>query len=139
MRALTIFLSIFLIFSQYYCNGSLSLYSDLDVKNYAHGYWKAVDGDINVNNVEPIVFYNWYAIDTRSGSDSISVTWDNGRDCTKSPAIMIGNLIVFSANGYNVKIEINMNKKANAYFNSSTKSYQKTLTKLRDDPNVLCI
>ena len=98
-----------------------------------------MSGDINVNGEEALIHYNWYAIDADSDNDSVSVTWDDGRICTRSPAIINGNTIEFSAVGFDVKIEIDMNNGADASFKSLEKSYQKKLNKRRDDPTVLCL
>ena len=139
MKNLVILCSVFLLFSQNCSKDSSLLDSNAEIKNYAHGYWEAVSGDINVNGEEALIQYSWYAIDTDSDKDSISVTWDDGRACTRSPAIINGNTIEFSAVSFDVKIEIDMNNGANASFKSLEKSYQKKLNKRRDDPTVLCL
>ncbi len=138
MKVLVIFCSVLLLFFHFCSKDSSPIYSTAAFKNYAHGYWEAVSGDISVNKEEAIIIYNWYAIDTATDNDSVTVTWDDGRACTKSPAIMKGNIIEFSEQGYDVRIEIDMNNGADASFKSLNKSYLKRLIKRRNDPTVLC-
>jgi len=117
---------------------STPTYSTAIFKIHAHGYWEAVSGDISVNNVDAIIHYNWYALNTANDGNSVSVTWDDGRACTRSPAQIEGNIVQFSAQGFDVKIEIDSNNEAVVNFKSASKSYQKKLNRTRNDPTVLC-
>ena len=105
---------------------------------WAHGFWEATSGDIEISNEIGLISYNWYAIDTSSKGDNIFVTWDDGIACTKSSAYMKNNIIEMSVYNVKAEFEIKSNKEAIAYFISNGNSYKKGLTKIRNSPDVLC-
>jgi len=140
MKILLILFPVYMLFLQSCSKDFSPTYTESDIKNYAQGYWEAVSGDINLKiSEESIIIYNWYAIETSSKSDSVIVTWDDGKTCTKSTAFIEGEIIKFSAQGFDVQIKIEMNNGANASFKSLEKSYSKKLNKVRNDPTVLCL
>jgi len=107
-------------------------------KDFAHGYWEAVSGDTLVLGEIGLIHYNWYAIDTKSDNDSVYVTWDDGRGCTKTGALMIWNIIEMQVNEIHAKFIIKGDKEASVIFQTNENLYQKQLLKIRDDPSVLC-
>ncbi|MBN2031416.1 hypothetical protein JW824_14375 [bacterium] len=112
--------------------------SSSQYKDYAHGFWEAARGDIEVTNEIGLIVYNWYAIDTKSNGDSLYVTWDDGIACTKTSAIMKENMIEMQVNEIHAKFIIIDEKEAFVIFKTDENIYQKQLLKVRDDPSVLC-
>lgn len=112
--------------------------SSSEYKEFAHGYWKAVSGDTSVSGEIGLIVYNWYAIDTESNSDSVYVTWDDGLACTKTGGIMNDGTIEMSIYGIKTIFIIKSDIEASVTFKTNNDLYEKQLSKLRDDPRVLC-
>ncbi len=108
-------------------------------KDFAHGYWEAVSGDTQVSGEIGLISYNSYAIDTKSNGDSVYVTWDDGRLCTKTGAVMIRNIIEMQVNEIHAEFIIKNDKEASVIFQTKENLYRKQLLKIRDDPFVLCL
>ncbi len=112
--------------------------SSSQYREIAHGFWKAVGGDTLVTGEIGLIVYDWYAIDTKSKSYLVYVTWDDGLACTKTGAIIIDNTIVMSVFGIKTKFIIKSDKEASVTFKTNGRLYEKQLLKLRNDPRVLC-
>jgi len=121
--------------------------SSSQYKDFAHGFWEAVSGDTLVTGEIGLIVYNWYAIDTKSNTDSVFVTWDDGIICTKTSALMKENIIEMVvneihnerlANGIHTKFTFKSDKEAFVTFKTTENLYEKQLLKIRKDPSVLC-
>jgi len=85
-----------------------------------------------------LISYNWYAIDTKSNSDSVYVTWDDGIACTKTSALMKENIIEMVVNEIHTKFTFKSDKEASVTFKTKENLYEKQLLKIRNDPSILC-
>ena len=110
----------------------------IDYRSWARGFWWAVRGDTEISSGCGLFVYNWYAIETNTGSDSVIVTWDDGLACTRTPGTMYGNRITIEDCGVIALFEIHSDCKATSTFQTEDRTYTKTLQKERDDPFVWC-
>ena len=117
----------------YYCGKNPV--SPEQYRSWAHGYWKATSGNLNVTNEIGLIAYNFYGIDTKSKDDDVIVIWDNGVTCVFSSAYMKDNSIELQVYDVTAKFEIKNNIEAIAYFTSNDNSYVKGLTKIGDNPH----
>jgi hypothetical protein len=105
----------------------------------ARGYWEAVPQNREpVGKPGDIFYYDWYAIDTDL-SDSATITWDNGHNCTWSPATWEGNEIRVTVGGVETVLVVHDATNAAVTFRQGDKTYTKQLQKKRDDPFVICM
>lgn len=112
--------------------------SSSQYQDFAHGFWEAVSGTTLVTGEIGLITYNWYAIDTKSKSDSVYVIWDDGIACTKKSALMKENVIEIIVNEIHAKFTFNSDKEASVTFKTDKNRYEKQLLKIRNDPTVLC-
>lgn len=114
------------------------LTESVDYRSWARGYWRAVRADTEISSGCGLFGYNWYAIETNTGSDSVIVVWDDGLACTHTPGTMYGNRITIEDCGVTALFEIQSDCKATSTFQAEDKTYSKTLKKERNDPTVRC-
>ncbi len=106
--------------------------------SWAHGFWEAIGGETQITGEIGLICYNWYAIETNTGSDSVSVTWDDGIACTTTAGTMHENRIHIEVGNVKADFEMHSELDATATFRTEDGTYTKNLEKKRDDPSVLC-
>jgi hypothetical protein len=122
----------------------LTLYLSCDAEssiNYlqaASGFWEAVSVDPEISSGPAVVVYNWYAISTTEYDDSVQVTWDDGRACTRTMAWIKGNEIYLVVGLVEGLYTIEDEKHATVNFHWDEGTCMKSLEKTKDDPNVYC-
>ncbi len=109
-------------------------------KAMVRGMWQATSRDIANRSDPDLIFYNWYSFSPTSDSDSIFVTYDNGRACTSAPGQMFwrGRILVKSE-GVTAIFAVESNQRMSASFRWNGKTYTKRLEKMRDDPIESCL
>lgn len=119
----------------------ISCADDESVINYrkaARGFWEAISEDLNICSGPAIAYYNWYAIDTTAYADSVAVTWDDGRACTTTIAVIVDDEIFVVVDVVEGVFKIHDNENATVTFQWGEGSCVKSLEKIRDDPQVFC-
>ena len=121
------------------CTESINpISSSSQYKDFAKGFWKAINGDTLVTDEIVLIAYNWYAIDTKSESDSVYITWDDGIACTRTASYMKVNIIEMTVDRIHGKFTIKNDLEASVMFKTDENLYEKQLLKIRNDPKVLC-
>jgi len=103
------------------------------------GYWRAVDQRGIVGSSIGPYSYSWYAIDPADRwLGGLTTMWDNGMNCSTSRSHLFGPALWFIDHGRVNGIWFLDGSHAVAAFQDGLRFHVKRLTKIRDDPEVVC-
>ena len=115
-----------------------------EARKIAHGFWRVVDGDIEIPTGPAIVVYRWYSFDTAAHPDTVVITWDDGTACSISKALFTdSNVLAFTEQRVDLVFRFMPDTTATADYvvHSSTgeeHTYHRVLARERIDPRVAC-